>query len=71
MGTSPALEVPSVVALFTKQSCFKCHNDDTQEGNLNLAMRSFELNDLNALSVWTKVHDRVRDSEMPPKSALK
>jgi mono/diheme cytochrome c family protein len=70
-GESAAVEVPSIVAQLMKQSCLECHNDDTQEGNLNLATRSFELADPNTFAVWTKVYDRVRDGEMPPKSEIR
>jgi hypothetical protein len=64
----PASRIPVKVADFTKQVCYECHNNDTQEGNLNLEKLSFELEDAKTFLAWTKVHQRVRDGEMPPRS---
>ena len=47
--------------------CVECHDADTKKGNLDLTALKFDLSDGKAFAEWVKVHDRVRDGEMPPK----
>src|SRR5207245_3339857 len=49
--------------------CGDCHNQETREAKLDLASLSEDLTDKAAFDTWVKVHDRVRDGEMPPKDA--
>ncbi len=63
---TPSRAAPSVPA-FIEQNCTECHDADTKKGNLDLTELKFDLNDAKTFSAWVKVHDRVRDGEMPPK----
>ena len=52
---------------FLEQHCMECHDTDTKKGNLDLNALKFDLQDSKVFAEWVKVHDRVRDGEMPPK----
>lgn len=63
---------PSVTAnprAFLETHCYTCHDSQTKKGNLDLAALKFDLEDAKTFATWVKVHDRVRDGEMPPKNA--
>jgi hypothetical protein len=47
--------------------CFDCHDADTQKGGLDLSGLSFDPADAGGIATWEKIHDRVRDGEMPPR----
>lgn len=53
---------------FLSENCFHCHSGETQEGALNLEKLGTDLQDLSQLNTWTRVHDRIANREMPPKS---
>ncbi len=57
---------------FLKAHCFDCHNATTQEAGLRLEGVSLDpatiAESADALRAMIRVHDRVRDGEMPPKS---
>jgi len=57
------------VHAFLAANCFSCHNSQTNKGSLDLTALRFDPTDAKTFAVWVKVHDRVRDNEMPPKSA--
>jgi hypothetical protein len=57
-----ALQQPS----FVEKYCAECHDADNAKGGLNLAALKLEPNDPKSFAAWVKVHDRVRDGEMPP-----
>ena len=52
---------------FLENNCVECHDADTHKGGLNLDALAFQPDDLASFAEWVKVHDRVRDREMPPK----
>lgn len=52
---------------FLDQHCVECHDADTKKGNLDLTALKLDLQDRKTFAEWVKVHDRVRDGEMPPK----
>ncbi|WP_394795280.1 DUF1592 domain-containing protein [Armatimonas sp.] len=53
---------------FLKANCVACHNSSTKEGKLDLiALKLEQLDNPKVFALWAKVHDRVRDGEMPPK----
>lgn len=52
---------------FLDQYCIECHDADTKKGNLDLTSLKFDLKNPKPFAEWVKVHDRVRDGEMPPK----
>ena len=56
------------VVHFVQTQCLDCHDHETAKGNLDLETLSHDLNDPLIFRRWEKIHDRVRDGEMPPKS---
>ncbi len=62
-----APEPPTVRAFITK-NCVGCHNANLQSGKLDLSALPFEPANADNFARWTKIHDRVRDGEMPPKA---
>jgi hypothetical protein len=60
---APERTPPPQAEAFLEQHCFDCHDTETQKGKLDLTTLRFA--DAN-LETWVKVHDRVRDGEMPP-----
>lgn len=55
------------VQTFLESHCFDCHNGQLKKGNLDLTALKMDLADAKMFATWVKVHDRVRDHEMPPK----
>ena len=49
--------------------CIECHGPDVQKGGLDLSVMKYDLSDAREFAAWVKVHDRVRDGEMPPPTA--
>ena len=58
---------------FITATCIDCHGPDTQEGGVRLDTLPLDAKGLaaspEALHTLIRVHDRVRDGEMPPKDA--
>ncbi|MGH9938189.1 MAG: DUF1587 domain-containing protein, partial [Blastocatellia bacterium] len=52
---------------FLETYCYACHDSRSKKGNLDLTTLKLELADAPTFATWVKVHDRVRDGEMPPK----
>lgn len=63
-----AQEPPASAALQLKQVCFECHNLETTEGGLDLTALTFDLSDRAIRDRWTRIHDRIRNGEMPPQA---
>ncbi|HEY2343023.1 MAG TPA: DUF1587 domain-containing protein, partial [Chthoniobacteraceae bacterium] len=59
----PAAQVES----FFENYCFDCHDSDTKKGKLDLSALELKTGDPKNFAEWVKVHDRLRDHEMPPK----
>jgi hypothetical protein len=51
---------------FLEQHCFECHDADVKKGGLDLTSYKWEPNSRENFDEWVKIHDRVRDGEMPP-----
>ncbi len=56
-------------AEFLATHCYACHDSNTKKGNLDLTALKPDYADPKTFSVWVKVHDRIYEKEMPPKSA--
>lgn len=54
------------VAEFLQANCVACHNRETKKGNLDLTALKPDYEDARVFATWVRVHDRVRDGEMPP-----
>jgi mono/diheme cytochrome c family protein len=52
---------------FLEAHCYACHDSQTKKGNLDLTALNFDFADAKTFATWVRVHDRVRDGEMPPK----
>jgi hypothetical protein len=62
-------DAPKTVSSFLDNHCVMCHEGDTAEGGLDLTALRTDLHAADAFSRWVRIHDRVRDGEMPPKDA--
>jgi mono/diheme cytochrome c family protein len=58
---------PPALGPFLENHCVECHDSDTKKGGLDLDALAFQLDDPKSFAEWVKVHDRMRDHEMPPK----
>lgn len=54
---------------FLTARCFDCHAGDTKEGGLDLSTLALDLTKPELFAKWERIHDRVANGEMPPKSA--
>ncbi|MCM8531428.1 MAG: DUF1587 domain-containing protein, partial [Lentisphaeraceae bacterium] len=52
---------------FLEKHCYDCHDEDMNEGNLNLADLKFDPENKYNLDKWVKVFDQVSTGDMPPK----
>lgn len=60
-------EAPKTTRDFIENRCADCHDAETKKGGLNLdALLNAPL-DEKSFSKWVRLHDLVRDGEMPPK----
>lgn len=66
-GSVLATELSPVAQGFMQQHCFECHDAESKKGGLDLTALKWNLDDGQTFAQWVKVHDRVRDGEMPPK----
>ncbi len=62
--------IPESVQFFLDLNCYECHNDTEKKGGLDIENLRFDPNDSASMRMWTLMHDRVRDREMPPKKNL-
>jgi mono/diheme cytochrome c family protein len=66
-AAAQASTFPEPTRQFVENRCIDCHDADTKKGELDLdALLSAPL-DEKTFAKWVRVHDRVRDGEMPPK----
>ena len=61
-----AAQEPAFVRSFVSSNCTACHNSKVRSGNLDLTALNFAVENAATFAIWTKIHDRVRDGEMPP-----
>lgn len=61
-----AAEVPLGTRAFMKENCLDCHDAASKKGNLDLSSLADDVTDPAVFQQWVKIHDRVRDGEMPP-----
>ncbi|MES2694953.1 MAG: DUF1592 domain-containing protein [Verrucomicrobiota bacterium] len=58
---------PAAAATFIEAHCAKCHDDVEKKGGLDLTALEFKPGELKNFATWVKVHDYVRNGDMPPK----
>ncbi len=69
-GTESFTTLPESVIDFLDINCYECHNDTEKKGGLDIEALGFDPADSASMRMWTLLHDRVRDGEMPPKDEL-
>src|SRR5262245_37428773 len=57
---------PTIVRDFLQQYCYACHDSATKSGNLDLMALKYDPADDKVFATWVRIHDRIRDGEMPP-----
>jgi len=57
----------ATIKSFLGRYCTECHDTDTKKGDFDLTALKFDLKNPRTFAQWVKVHDRLRDGEMPPK----
>ncbi len=57
---------PATVKAFVTANCAPCHNSNFKQSNLDLTTLPFTPGDPANFARWARIHDRVRDGEMPP-----
>jgi Protein of unknown function (DUF1592)/Protein of unknown function (DUF1588)/Protein of unknown function (DUF1587)/Protein of unknown function (DUF1585)/Protein of unknown function (DUF1595)/Planctomycete cytochrome C len=66
-GAEPRpLPVPAAARSFLDRNCIGCHSGAKAPGNLDLTALPFDLADSDTFRKWVRVHDVVRDGQMPP-----
>ena len=60
-------KLPKSLEPLLESHCFDCHDDLTTEGDLNLYDLSFDLSSAHGFNTWSRVFDRIKEGEMPPK----
>ena len=60
--------VPADFSNHIEKRCTECHDKETTKGGLDLTAQSFDLNDPLIRERWIRIHDRIENSEMPPKA---
>lgn len=60
-------EVSKTTSEFIENRCADCHDAETKKGGLDLDALLHEPLDEKTFSKWVRLHDLVRDGEMPPK----
>ena len=69
LAISHAAELPGFkehAGGFFEQSCVDCHDGETKKGGLDLT--KIDASMAGQTDLWTRIYDRVRDGEMPPKN---
>lgn len=51
---------------FLKNNCMDCHDGESKKGGLDLTTLTSDFTNRKTFEEWVKIHDRVRDGEMPP-----
>ena len=65
-GKPPRADGP--LRTFLDAHCMECHDSTVKKGGLDLEALSADFKDPSAFEKWVKVHDRIRDGEMPPRT---
>ncbi len=58
--------LPSDLRPFLEAKCIVCHGAENPQAGLDLSAIGFDLDSQHNRDQWVRIHDRVRDGEMPP-----
>lgn len=61
-----AAEIELVSKKFFEQHCIDCHQGANKKGDLDLTDLRFDVSEPKFQRLWIRIHDRVKDGEMPP-----
>jgi hypothetical protein len=67
-ASETAVAPPQVTALLQK-FCYDCHGPTTAEAGLRVDALAADFASVERTRLWTKVHDRIADGEMPPRNS--
>ncbi|PHR89057.1 MAG: hypothetical protein COA78_36025 [Blastopirellula sp.] len=59
-------QMPKKHLSFFKKYCLDCHDNETQEGKIDLESISFDIKTLESAERWAKVLNSLNSAEMPP-----
>ena len=65
IGAHPTL-IPDPVQDILMQNCLKCHDEDSQKGDVNLDQGSIDWSNQEELDVWLRAVDAIEQGLMPP-----
>ncbi len=60
------VDFPNTILPLLKEHCFACHSGEKPKGELDLSAFTSESRIMAERPLWNKVHDAIRDAEMPP-----
>ena len=66
LATEPDSILREPVTRFTQNYCRDCHEGPDASGHLDLHSLASDLNNRKAFGHWVRIHDQVRDGQMPP-----
>src|SRR5690606_1442923 len=66
LSIARAVEPPAVVSKLVSTHCLDCPSGSAAEAGLDLSTLGTDLNNPEQCAKWVRIHDRVRDGEMPP-----
>ncbi|HEX4147916.1 MAG TPA: DUF1592 domain-containing protein, partial [Pirellulales bacterium] len=67
--SSPPPAFDRSVKAVLEARCYECHDAQTKAGDLDLITLAADYTDPATFVTWVRIHDRVRDGEMPPADA--
>jgi len=68
-GQSFGFDQPSQA--FLEKHCTTCHNKSSKKGGLDITDLKSDLKEEETFSRWVKIHNRIQNGEMPPKSKVR
>lgn len=68
--TNLKAEIPESIRSFINTYCIECHDAQSRSGGLDLSSNEIDLSLRSTYTKWTRLHDRIRNEEMPPKDSL-
>lgn len=68
--TNLKAEIPESTRSFINTYCIECHDSQSRSGGLDLSSNEIDLSLRSTYTKWTRLHDRIRNEEMPPKDSL-
>ncbi len=58
-------------AAFIQKYCLECHDQQSKSGGLDLSALKMNLEGTEPFQLWIRLHDRVRNGQMPPQESIR